>query len=286
MSQFLNKAVRQMERLDQRVILLVCLLLVLLLGCLDYLTGFEFHFPHLLPAACFGACLVCGAQRRAGGVAAEYAAVWFASNKLAGQSYTSLLVEYWNTLVRLGFFVIVSSLLSFLKQWIDRERQLSRTDFMTGIINLRAFYEVAALELQRSARYRHPLSVAYMDVDNFKQVNDERGHNVGDALLKEVAQALRGCLRQTDIVARMGGDEFIVLLPEADEASAKAAITKALKSLHQAMEQGGWAVTFSVGVATFYETPTDVNEMIREVDELMYSVKTAGKNSVRFMRSG
>jgi len=285
MNQVSKNISRQIERLDKRLIISGALALALLLGYLDHLTGFEFSFSlfYLLPVSVVAWYVD---RNSALAVSLLSAAVWFASNKLAGQVYSRPLIDYWNTLVRLGFFVVVSILLSYMRQLMDRERQLSRTDFMTGITNPRAFYELAAAELQRAARYHHPFSVAYMDVDNFKQVNDQMGHNAGDALLKEIAQTLHGCMRQTDTVARLGGDEFILLLPETDEASARATITKVLKFLGEAVERGGWAVTFSIGVVTFYEIPDDVDEMIRKVDALMYTVKASGKNSVCFAREG
>ncbi|HTC77354.1 MAG TPA: diguanylate cyclase, partial [Terriglobales bacterium] len=94
------------------------------------------------------------------------------------------------------------------------EKELSRSDPLTGLPNRRAFYEVALAEADRARRYRHPLSLAYLDVDNFKQVNDDYGHDAGDELLVRVAEVLRRNLRNNDIVARLGGDEFAMLLPE------------------------------------------------------------------------
>jgi diguanylate cyclase (GGDEF)-like protein len=283
MEQFLRTTTRFIEQLDKRVLLLGCLAIVLVLGYLDHLTGYEFSFSifYLLPI--FLAAWFCN-RNYALLVSVVSAITWLLSNKLAGASYSHPIIGYWNAFMIFGFFSIVSLLLVFLRRSLEHERNLSRIDFITGITNSRAFYELAATELLRAKRYNRPFSVAYLDVDNFKQINDRLGHNTGDTLLKVVAETLRTQLRQTDIVARMGGDEFILFLPETDGESAIAALSKSQVSLLSAMEQNKWEVTFSIGAKTFYNFPLNVNEMIRQVDELMYTVKANGKSSIRFAK--
>ena len=128
------------------------------------------------------------------------------------------------------------------------------------------------------------MTVAYIDLDNFKQINDQFGHAAGDVLLRVVAETLQTNLRRTDIIARMGGDEFVVLLPETNEESARIAIAKVRDSLLGIMAQNKWAVTFSIGAITFFSFAANPDELIRKVDELMYSVKVGGKNNIRFAR--
>jgi diguanylate cyclase (GGDEF)-like protein len=220
------------------------------------------------------------------GLSVLSAFIWTISNQLAGESYSHPGIIYWNSVVRLGFFSIVSLLLTYLRQAVQKERELSRTDFLTGITNSRAFYELTSSELLRAKRYQHPITVAYMDVDNFKQINDQLGHSVGDLLLKTIAETMSKNLRRTDIMARLGGDEFVVLLPETTEKAAKIAITKLRTSLSQTMEKNRWGVTFSIGTITFYAYPSSTDELLQQVDELMYTVKTNGKNNVKFARAG
>ena len=98
---------------------------------------------------------------------------------------------------------------------------MARIDFLTGVLNSRAFYQIATAEIQRSGRYGHPLTLAYIDLDNFKTVNDEFGHSTGDELLKTVARTFSDNLRSSDYVARLGGDEFAILMTET---SAQAAL--------------------------------------------------------------
>ncbi|HLM56720.1 MAG TPA: GGDEF domain-containing protein, partial [Pyrinomonadaceae bacterium] len=151
--------------------------------------------------------------------------------------------------------------------------------------NKRHFVELAEAELGRARRHGHPFSVAYMDVDDFKLVNDHLGHSAGDRLLKSVAETIRRDVRSIDVVARLGGDEFAVLMPETDGRAARAAVERLRDRLAFAARQQGWPVTFSIGVATWDEPPPSVDEVLRRADELMYAAKRGGKNSVRHSSS-
>ena len=104
----------------------------------------------------------------------------------------------------LGVFLIVIFILSEAKHLFRRERELSREDFLTGLLNSRAFAEKLTSEITRVRRYRHQITIAYIDLDNFKQVNDRYGHHAGDLLLCAVANVLRGSVREVDAVARLG----------------------------------------------------------------------------------
>lgn len=167
-----------------------------------------------------------------------------------------------------------------LKDALERERDNARNDFLTGIANRRAFYEIAATEAQRSRRYGRPLTLVYVDLDNFKAVNDSLGHDAGDELLVEVAATIQSAVRTTDTVARLGGDEFAVLLPETDKDSGEVVTRKLQHALLATMQEHNWCVTFSIGLISFRTPPESVTEMIRKADEVMYSVKLRGKNSV------
>ncbi len=167
-----------------------------------------------------------------------------------------------------------------LEASLVKERELSRSDALTGLPNRRAFIEAAETEMARSRRYSHHFSVAYLDLDGFKKVNDTLGHNTGDEVLATVAKILRSNLRTSDTVARLGGDEFAILLPETHPTAAKEVLTKLQKLLRIAMKAGGWKVDFSIGLASFLEPPVSVDDLIRTADELMYSVKTNGKGAL------
>jgi len=162
------------------------------------------------------------------------------------------------------------------------EAHAADTDNLTGIHNARSFYAELANELLRSKRYDHVFSLAYLDVDNFKSINDALGHTAGDKLLKEVANCLVSSLRATDVIARLGGDEYTCLLPETNQEEAKLAFLKTADLLKRRMTKNRWNVSFSIGVITFENLPEDIKEAIDLADTLMYSVKNDNKDNVAY----
>ncbi len=186
----------------------------------------------------------------------------------------------WNTLVPLLFFIVSVQMLSMLKSSLAREAVLSRTDPLTGLCNRRRFNELCACAIENARRYRHPLSLAYMDMDNFKCVNDEYGHDTGDELLRSAGELFRRNVRAVDTVARLGGDEFAVLLPETPPRSGALAMVKLQRLFLGLMEERGWPVTLSIGLVTYLEPPGSAQEMLMAADTLMYEVKSSGKNNI------
>jgi len=154
------------------------------------------------------------------------------------------------------------------------------TDNLTNLLNSRSFYFKLAGELLRSSRNRQVLSLAYLDIDDFKLINDSQGHAEGDKLLIEVAVCLQNSLRVTDTVARLGGDEFVCLLPETQQPEAKVAISAVAKELNKRMIDNKWSVSFSIGLVTFETIPKTSKEAIKISDELMYLAKKSGKNNI------
>ena len=150
-------------------------------------------------------------------------------------------------------------------------------DPLTRVYNAHAFEERLGQELKRTRRYGRPLSVLYLDLDDFKRVNDSHGHQTGDAVLKLVADAIRRAVRQADIVGRMGGDEFAVLMPETDGDLADAAAARLAKELREAFK-GTPTVTASVGVVSCTRAEAGVDEVLRRADLAMYEAKRKGKD--------
>ncbi len=189
-------------------------------------------------------------------------------------------VAGWNGVVRFGTMVLVSSLVSRLHVGMVRERRLARTDPLTGAANGRTFYEVADVEAERSRRTSRPLTLAYFDLDDFKQLNDRRGHATGDAALQAVVETIYLHLRRNDLLARLGGDEFGLLLPETGPEDAVAVLGRLQGQLIQEMARQGWPLGVSIGAATFLRPLGDVDLMIGRVDELMYHAKRNGKGHI------
>jgi diguanylate cyclase (GGDEF)-like protein/PAS domain S-box-containing protein len=167
-----------------------------------------------------------------------------------------------------------------LQAALESEKNLSRVDFLTGIPNRRMFHQALTLEGKRSRRYGRPVTLVYIDVDNFKHLNDHYGHATGDDLLKTIGMTLETSVRSTDMAARLGGDEFAVLLPETDETSAGVIVAKLRQNLNTAIAPRGWPVTFSFGVVTFPIALDSMEEMIKRADEFMYEAKRGGKSAV------
>jgi diguanylate cyclase (GGDEF)-like protein len=136
------------------------------------------------------------------------------------------------------------------------------------------------LEIDRAARYDHPFTLAYLDIDDFKSVNDRFGHSVGDRVLRLIADSLKRSRRKTDLIARAGGDEFVVLLPETGADTAKIVVSKAIKCIIDEAENTRWLITISVGVVTFVHAPPSADSALDIADKVMYEVKSHGKNNV------
>ncbi|NJK80313.1 MAG: GGDEF domain-containing protein [Chloroflexaceae bacterium] len=190
-------------------------------------------------------------------------------------------VDLWTVLVVIVFYSIMIVLLDRLKQALQEAEQLARTDVLTSLANSRAFFEMATEEVQRSQQLRYPLTLAYIDCDNFKLINDTLGHQAGDELLRIVGETLRDSVRPVDIPARLGGDEFVVLLPNVSSHEAQM-IAPCLRScLLETMQEGNWSVTFSMGVVSA-TVLADINILIQQADALMYQVKHRGGNSIAY----
>jgi diguanylate cyclase (GGDEF)-like protein len=152
-------------------------------------------------------------------------------------------------------------------------------DALTNVLNARAFAERLGQELDRNRRYPRPLSLLYMDLDNFKTINDTHGHQTGDAVLQLVADAMRTSVRTADMVGRLGGDEFAVLMPETDAQLADAAAQRLVASLRNVFK-GTPNVTASIGVVSCTATDANTDDLLRRADQAMYDAKRMGKDRV------
>ncbi|HEY0837379.1 MAG TPA: sensor domain-containing diguanylate cyclase [Azospirillum sp.] len=170
-----------------------------------------------------------------------------------------------------------------LKETEETLRRLSLTDSLTGASNRRHFIEVAEREIERAQRYRRPLSMLMLDIDHFKRVNDTYGHHVGDEALRAFTAVCQRTLRRNDILGRMGGEEFAVLLPETDAPGARRLAERIRrKVMETAVPADGGAVRFtvSIGVASCQGGEHTVDALLSCADEALYQAKHAGRNRV------
>jgi diguanylate cyclase (GGDEF)-like protein len=208
---------------------------------------------------------------------------WFIADFANGRIYTQPIIYLWNTLIRLGFFIIVTLLLSALKRTLKEEQELARTDFLTHTVNTRYFYDLGQLEINRSIRYHLPFTMVYIDLDNFKLINDRYGHSTGDLVLQKVAKIIQDNIRNTDQVGRLGGDEFAVLLSQIGTEWVHQIVDRILQALNVEMVTNNWTVTFSIGVAIFNSPPPTMDEVLKIADDEMYKIKSNHKNGVSYI---
>lgn len=270
---------RSLAQLPRTTIMLVAFSLVMLIGVLDFLTGSEMAFSifYLLPISVVAWAL---GNRYSALLSVTSALVWIVADVQAWHRYSSAFIPIWNTATRLAVFLIVAELLSNLRSLWQQSEVLSHTDALTGIVNRRAFTDMLHVEMERFRRYRHPFTLAYVDVDDFKQINDRYGHSCGDDVLRAIAAALNDHTRSTDTVARLGGDEFAVLLRETGEPDALHVLATFSQRVRDSMGHSEASPTLSIGAITFYAVPPTVDLLIQQADTLMYTVKTNGKAGI------
>jgi diguanylate cyclase (GGDEF)-like protein len=269
-----------LEKISKTNILGISFALTILIGVIDLLTSYEISFSifYILPIA-----LVSWYNKKSHAVMISIfcGAMWLWADIYSGHIYSHFAISVWNSIMRLGFFLMAAFSLLEIKRLLENEQTFARTDFLTSVANSRAFYNSAQTEIDRSVRFSRPFTIAYIDIDNFKQVNDKLGHLQGDNLLQSVAKTIKDNIRSIDIVARLGGDEFAILFTETNEENAKTALNKVQKELLSIVKNNDWPVTFSIGAVTCYES-CNLDELIKEVDKLMYTVKESGKNGIAY----
>jgi diguanylate cyclase (GGDEF)-like protein len=276
-----DEALALIDRFSRRAVYSFAALLVVLTDLLDWATGetISVSFFYMLPIliATWKGGLVPGLV--VNGLCAVMRLLVVI--KWEGPDLLREPALYWNLIVEGVFFITLTLIAAALRNLNARQSLLARTDSLTGLANRRAFYERAELELSRFRRFQEELTLAYVDVDNFKVVNDELGHEAGDDLLRNVAATFLRRVRATDLVARLGGDEFALLLSGTPAAAARTLLGELSGTLADEMTRQSWPVTFSIGAVTFLRPPASADEMLRRVDELMYRVKREGKAGIR-----
>ncbi len=256
-----------------------------IVGLGDYLTGYEvsmslFYIGPIAVAAWY-------AGRTAGVAIAVLSCVgWYIADSAAGNEYSHPLIALWNVLIRLGFFLISSLLLTALRESLLKERHLAQRDGLTGLYGRRAFEERLEHDVALAQRAGSPVTMVYLDLDDFKTVNDSYGHAEGDRVLQSVGAALDKSIRHADTAGRLGGDEFALVLPDTDDHGAQHVISNLTREIHEAFTAGRLPVTCSIGVVTFFDPPVSARSILAAADALMYEVKRNGKGAIAFKVHG
>jgi diguanylate cyclase (GGDEF)-like protein len=282
----LTSLLKRLQQQPRSAVLLLGLALIVFIALLDSATGpkLALNVFYLLPVMLVTWVTASSAY----GLVAVFATFLVGPLEayLDGFRFYSLPVATWNAGMRAAVFCIVLLLLAEVRRLVARLQEQSLTDELTGAANRRAFLLVAASEIERSRRYAHQLSMAYLDIDGFKAVNDRRGHAIGDRLLVTLAGAARATARSVDTLARLGGDEFVLLMPETGPDAALPLADRLRKVCSQAAGSGDERITCSVGLVTYEQPPENVEEMLARADALMYEAKAAGGDGVRHASPG
>jgi diguanylate cyclase (GGDEF)-like protein len=237
---------------------------LLLIAAIDYATGFTLRLTvlYLVPLLIF--TWVTG---RWFGIFLSFVACtsWIFVDA-SGRYHDDPSLRYWDWGTVLAGFIVLVSGLSALRKALENAHFRSRKDALTGLVNKGGFYQVVGSELEMCRRYQRTLSIAYIDCDNFKQVNDKFGHHIGDNLLRVVSETMVRKLRSSDLPGRLGGDEFAVMLPETNAEACRMVIEMLQQRLLHEMKAHDWPVTFSIGIATFTRMPPSIEDMIRQAD--------------------
>lgn len=262
------------------------LLVAAVVGWMDYITGLHLLLSllYLFPIAAVS--WFCG--RIYGLISALFSTLVLLISDLMWYAPTGhATLPYWNSFVAGVVFVTIVIGITKLKYDMiiikgvaEKEKLLARTDSLTGIANVRAFYEILNNEIEKARRYDHPVTIVYMDLDDFKKLNDSYGHLAGDELLKEIAALIRGTIRNVDIEARIGGDEFAILLPETTMENARSMIERIHTVVKEELRKKNWQVTISTGIASFEKAMPSADAMISRADGLMYAAKISGKDRI------
>jgi diguanylate cyclase (GGDEF)-like protein len=266
------------------------LVVVAAIGWLDYRTGPDIGFSlfYLIPIAGAGWFL---GRFVAATLAMAAAASWFLA-ELAWKDAAGAVV-HWNGFTRLVTYLAIAMLLAVVRKDRDRlaalnaklsvalgaESRLARTDRLTSLGNSRNFFEHLSLDLM--AR-RSPVCVAMLDIDNFKRINDGHGHHAGDELLRRIASEIAAEIRGTDVVARMGGDEFAILFRGVEPEGASKIAARIVERVRlAAAPYPGADISASIGIAWFSDPPRNADDVLRIADAAMYQAKSDGKGRVR-----
>lgn len=267
---------------SRKSVILAAVGMLVAIAVVDYLSGYEIQIAvvYLIPIF-YAATRI---NRSAGLCFAGLSSVLgIGSDLLAGAHYSSGLVLVIVFVLRTALFLVFVEVIAALRHALEREKESARTDSLTGVSNRRHFIELAGADLAFARRYRRPMTVAYLDLDNFKQINDAHGHAAGDAALVELSRRLQTAVRPGDTIARLGGDEFVALCEHVDEESALAVGRRLLEAIRLPFTAGGadHELSASIGIALGHSDP---EVLLANADAATYRAKAAGRGRIELFR--
>jgi diguanylate cyclase (GGDEF)-like protein len=276
----IQRFLRPLNKASKFLLAMLSLIVVLILGAVDAATGYDVGLTifYLLPIA-----LVSWFINKWAGVcfAVVSAIVALIADSLSGHSYSHPLIPYWNAVARFGFFIIIPFISAKLRRDLERESEMARRDLLTGLPNSRSFHELTTFQLKRSSGHGRPLTLAYVIADGLKLINDRFGRIAGDQAVCTIAHTIKKNAPTGELVARLGGSEFALLLPETDTKMAQAILGDIQRKLQRQMEQYGRPMTFSIGAVTCTRAPQSVGMLIHEAEQLTDRIKESKLENLR-----
>ena len=258
---------------------IVCVSIIFLLGVLRTTTDAEFTFTSLAILPVLVIAWI-GGKKNGLYMAFLAAAMWAVADIASARQFSQQWIPWANAVTRLMTYSLLALLTSQVRMQFEREHVHATRDALTGLLNRRVFFETGAAAVEDSKREAHSLTIVFLDLDNFKQLNDTNGHDAGDAALRATAKAMLGAFPAGTCVSRLGGDEFAVLLSAIKYDAAVTTGQKIFDAVNTALTEFP-PVKASIGVAWFEEVDRAFPAMLKAADELMYEVKESGKDNMR-----
>ena len=260
--------------------ILIVLSATFFISYIDYITGTRISLSvfYLIPVA-----LALFLSGRTFGILTSIlcSVIWLLQEDTEVFKPSDIYFTIWDLSIKIIFFLLFTLLIDTLLKALNRIKMLSFHDPLTKAANRRYFEEFSNNLIKRAFRDIVPLTLIYFDCDNFKELNDTFGHHAGDEALKKISNIVINNIRPDDIFARMGGDEFAMIIYGLSYENANNVIKRITDEINIEMGKNKWSITLSIGAVTYHIFNLTVDEMVKEADSLSYEVKKSGKNNIK-----
>ncbi|MBX7152136.1 GGDEF domain-containing protein [bacterium] len=273
-----NAIVFMFQKPQLPIVVVATVLVVASIGIADYLTGYEISFSlfYLLPISL---AIIFGNFNLGIVISVVSAIIWFSVDFLSGHEYSNTFIPIWNALMRLGYFTLHSLLLSKMIANYEQQKSISNRDQLTGVYNWRFFSEILERELNKAKKSASSLCLCYMDMDNFKYVNDNLGHDVGNQVLIRFSSTVTGNLNGRDVFARIGGDEFVLLITNKSYDETVRLVSHLFDVSQKELKTISEKLSLSFGGAFIKDADISSKDLLKKSDEIMYKIKKGGKSN-------
>jgi len=271
-----------LERRSRLALATIACVTLVLLGVLDYTTGVEIHFLLLYLVPIFiGSWFI---SKEAGiGLAIFASIIWFVVVSLSGRSYSSVWIPYWNLLMRMAVFTVFAITQAQLRAKLVELSHLASRDFLTGLPNGHAFYQLTAKEMDRAFGVE-PMTLVCIDITGFKWINHRFGYSAGDHMICAIAHTIREHVPRPDLVGRLGGTNFAVLLPNVASDVANLILQRVQSALDAERRKYAHPITFFISAIACTKAPRTVAELLQEADAQMTRIKNGRKDSLQIAK--